>query len=529
MINSMYDPLDYLGQHEPRKRKTWKQRIGRRIIFFPLFFAVLIPCVLWGVANPSTEAQIRDSSFILLEIGAVLLAIFALGMLLIWLSSPNPHLKIHPFDSAIEADKSLGIPIAYSLTAQLQRIAYIHSITIPGIESEQLGPVAPDSPGTEQLQDIISNALTVGIGTTTVSIGRIFIMLKELWPFSASDTVLTGSIHRYGSWLLIAAHLKSHQMYAWEVGKVSQDYDCLPDMIEDLSFQIARDISEKTIKAQTWEGLKYLTKARYHCFWYIQTDKHEHLTRAADYCFQALPLEKSNAMLSDLLNKVGALYALKDNYSESEKIFREVTKLRSTKDEQNRSFLGLGHALIGLHRYDEAVEAYESVIMNGEGLALAVAWDYSAVAYTTMAQYDKAIECLNKATDLYSSYLRQHKFENKEKFMIQENIKLAHSSLALCFWKKAEIEGKVGNTGMESFFLEEHTRHIREARDILVEVNNYNQACLEAIDGNCAVAVDYLQKVLEAEGSAPIDFLLHDCDFDRIRNCPEFKALIAKY
>src|SRR2546427_3157116 len=116
MINSMYDPLDYLGQHEPRKRKTWKQRIGRRIIFFLLIFAVLIPCVQWGVADPSTVSRIRDSSFILLEIGAILLTIFALGMLLIWLSRPNPHLLIHIFDSAIEDNKSLGIPIAYSLT-----------------------------------------------------------------------------------------------------------------------------------------------------------------------------------------------------------------------------------------------------------------------------------------------------------------------------------------------------------------------------------------------------------------------------
>ena len=363
----MYEPLDYITQHEPKRKKIWRLLSGQRVVLLLLIASVLIACIFWATANPGTAVRLREASLALLEVFAILFAIFVVTMLLIWLSTANPHLQILPFDSTLGKDHQLGTPVAYSLSVQLQRIADIHSLTIPGIQSERLGTVAPDSPGTEQLREIISNAMTIGLGQTTFSVGRFLVMLKELWPFGASDTILTGSIHRYGSELHIVAHLKSRRVYAWEVSRDTQDFGSLTDMIEDLSYQIARDISQVTINAQTWEGLKCLTKARYHCYRYIQTEENEYLTHAAANCFEALPFEKSNSMLADLLNKIGALYAKKDNYIKSEKIFRKATKLLSTKDDQSRSFLGLAHALIGLYRYNEALEAYGSVIKMLQG------------------------------------------------------------------------------------------------------------------------------------------------------------------
>ena len=72
-------------------------------------------------------------------------------------------------------------------------------------------------------------------------------------------------------------------------------------------------------------------------------------------------------------------------------------------------------------------------------------------------------------------------------------------------------------------------RHIEKAlSDFIIEENEYNHACLQAICGNVDRAIELLEIALKNKQTI-IDWVRRDPDLDFIRGDERFQALVASY
>lgn len=309
---------------------------------------------------------LRDIALSVLEILLILAFIYLLYLLWRWVQE-EAGVFIQPFVIGTCNDKYIGSAISDMLMAELLKIQSIYATakeieeirqanlskkTIPLSEqarsavrsnnaisssvsdgilvSMELGAdtfTLPDIiPSSMNLVYNVSSSISVSGGQITVSIDQILILLKKI--SGHSERLITGSIQEYGSTIALIAWMGIPKIKTWEVKRESKDAN-IQDMVCELAFKIARDITEKDIKAKTWRGLKFYTEALNEYNRYNICGAIERLSRAHELCLKAVNAERGYMQPVWLLYNIGIEYILIKKYPEAEHSFNEAIRVIS--------------------------------------------------------------------------------------------------------------------------------------------------------------------------------------------------------
>jgi hypothetical protein len=160
----------------------------------------------------------------------------------------------------------------------LQRIKQVNGTKYEGIENENLS-IPPQILSGENAS--IPMLGTVSMGSASISIGEMMITIKQLFRGKNRGQIITGSLEDCGSKIKLFACLRGDRSFTCEVqtkpdNKVQKsnsfdDFDVpangnnednyISDLVRDLSFKIAYNLSKDTISAKTLLGFKYHTEA----------------------------------------------------------------------------------------------------------------------------------------------------------------------------------------------------------------------------------------------------------------------------
>jgi hypothetical protein len=157
-------------------------------------------------------------------------------------------------------------------------------------------------------ENLAYNVSSVNIsgGPITISAGQMLLLFRKISGHPV-DTI-TGSIQKYGSTINLVAWMGGHKIGAWDVKRdlVSRtliqvdDYDIseesetgdIQDMVRELAFRIAREISVEDITAKTWIGLKFYTGALDEYNLYKAKHEIKRLKRSWELCIFAIKVER---------------------------------------------------------------------------------------------------------------------------------------------------------------------------------------------------------------------------------------------
>jgi len=159
------------------------------------------------------------------------------------------------------------------------------------------------------------------------------------------------------------------------------------------------------------------------------------------------------------------------------------------------SWEALGTLYKAAGRYEEAVQAFEQAV----SIAPKTASYYHnlGLVYSVSGNNEGALKAFQKVLEL------------------NPNHSLTHASLG-GYYKKIGLEE-----------LAQH--HIGKAMKYIYESENeYNRACLEAICGNSAQAIELLRTALEKKQTY-VDWVLHDPDLDSLRDDEGYKQLLSDF
>jgi hypothetical protein len=199
------------------KKKTWDN-----FVFFcgklPAYIAFVLIIVLgirlivvifnanFYLTNSDLE-ELRQHIITLLNIVGFFFILGTVFMLLYWLSNSRAGTVVLAFEDSKTGEKhKLGRAIADSLVGELHRIRHIHTcltqairIGEEDIKLQRLGEFnfPPLTPIQENIESNLIDVGTFEAGKTSLSIGRILLVLKWLWPFGGVKRVISGSLQTY--------------------------------------------------------------------------------------------------------------------------------------------------------------------------------------------------------------------------------------------------------------------------------------------------------------------------------------------
>ncbi len=398
--------------------------------------------VVWviGIEKMATlESFMSTSSSIvvsILMIVGVLFVLVLLLMLVCWLSRKDERIRILPFEVAKGEDKYSGEAISHLLTAELLRISRIrrnvYDDVFGSIEFKHLTPysviptksqtpknmtqllasenlaqfrvVPTKAPTPENLTSSIADVGVVAVpGVASVHLGTLLTALKVLWPWGDTGQIITGSMQKYGSMIILVVCLEHHNVRAWDVRRKIRGRDQvadehIPSLVRDLSFKIAHDLSSE-YSSKTWQGLKYFTEARDAYHEYTQTTSTEALDRARKNCIKAASEEPGYKSLLGLLYNIGIAYTDKGLYRVAEKLFRQAIAIKS---DYPHAFFGLGYMHGAQNHHDEALEYFDLAIkLDQENADF---WYNRGAALMELGKHEEARVSYEKATKLKSEY-----------------------------------------------------------------------------------------------------------------------------
>ena len=179
-------------------------------------------------------------------------------------------------------------------------------------------------PTGDNLNPNFADVATVGIGGTTVSVGRLLITIKQLWALRDPNFVISGSLQRFGSVVRLVAfrESKNKQIDTWEVSSTINKEDEIPSVIKDLAFKIWQGIS--TSDANTWEGFKHFTEALDGYRQYTLNGRDEELEKVCTSCLLATNAEKNFKATFDLLYNVALAYFNKGEYGRAQALCHQA-------------------------------------------------------------------------------------------------------------------------------------------------------------------------------------------------------------
>lgn len=332
--------------------------------------------------------DLRDVAAALTQIIALLLLAGFVVMLTLWLSKSEGTIVL-PFQNATGDAKYDGRGISDSLIAELQRIRQIHAIDIEGVQfefEEERITLPAGRPNTErkihdtkfagvplEKEKITLTALTlhtesvsssvadigvIGIGDTTVSVGKLLTTLKRMWPFGEPGSFITGSIQKYGPVYRLVARMEDRNgIRTWTVTRPVKRDSEITNLVRDLAYQIALGLSPEITASA--EGFALFSESWNDYSVYRRTGNVEDLIRAENECLDAYKHDHNYAKLAGLFFNFGIEELNRNEYSKAIHVLEHGTNLRS---DNARGFFSLGYAYDQLGNYENAIAAYQRSI-----------------------------------------------------------------------------------------------------------------------------------------------------------------------
>ncbi len=358
-------------RRKPSRRRKPGNRPLWRILIAILFILVLLAFTLAFIYNPAgfknTIDQLGGAMLSLAGVVGGILLLGLIGMIIHFLSSSSGTVVL-PFEVHIGDDIIDGKSISDALIVELRRIDAIHHDKYEGIDikTEKITSIqiAPEG---EKLDTAMADALSVGMGGTTISIGNLLLLLKRMWPLAAPGTTISGSLQRYGYETRLIARLEDQQVSAWDVRRMVNNNDDIAELIRDLAYKIALERFHP--EAKTWRGFKYFTEALNAYADYIyQGRQPEDLEVVRQHTVAATKAEVNYKALAPLFYNLGLADLEMKHYSQAEAMLNQARGLDS---DHLGTTVALGVALEYQEKAHEAQEIYHQAIdqYNYEGKA----------------------------------------------------------------------------------------------------------------------------------------------------------------
>jgi len=323
-------------------------------------------------------------------------------------------LVILPFDIS-KRETISGIEIADQLTEHLIRIEKTHGTKYDDSNLQMiLGQSPPIFPTEESLgiqRSVVPKATIVeysmadigniDIGTNSIEIGKLITAFQCLCPYSEPVARIRGSLQRYDSNIVLVALLEDSKVQSWELRQpIDRNGEHLHEMINNLSFMIARDLPKSSVSAKTWEGLKYCTEALEDYSQYNRSGDISFLDLSSNSSLEAIRSEKGYKNPYDLL------LLLESTYIKIGRLDKAIEYCNRTIDLDPTSAYGWYNKGVVLYNYSqkksndqlimkEAFDAFNNSTKQDPNYALA--WNTKAQALNILKRYDEAIESCDKA------------------------------------------------------------------------------------------------------------------------------------
>ena len=279
-------------------------------------------------------STIRDILLSLLEIILIVGLAYSLYSLWRWVQKDDNDVFIHPFIVGACDGKYDGAAISDLLIAELLRIQSIHKARMRPEESRQIEgskdafvsqtgeskktpglfaaapgdtsfTLPPFAPSTMNFAYNISSSITVSGGPITFSVDQILVLFKKI--SGHSGRIITGSVQEYGPTITLIAWMGTPKKVAWKVRRNTVEAN-IPDMVSDLAFKIAMDVTTEKIETKTWRGLKFYTQALEEYNRYKLCGPVERLSRSHELCLDAVKAERDYIEPAKLLFNIGMEY-----------------------------------------------------------------------------------------------------------------------------------------------------------------------------------------------------------------------------
>jgi hypothetical protein len=298
----------------------------------------------------------KDFLLSLLVIVASFLLVFIMIGLFKWLRK-DEGVFIQPFVVGCCNDSYNGNAISDLLNAELLKIRTVHEIA----KSQKSGNVASskNKKFSEKITSIFKkkqekskqeaslektklvlpsfihssenlayniSSVNISGGPVTISVGQMLLLLKKI--SGRPVNTITGSIQKYGNTITLIAWMGGLRVGAWEVNRdifsqtpsTGDDYyitdesvnaksrGMIPEMVKDLAFKVAMNISMTEIEAKTWIGLKIYTEALDEYNHYRLQGDPNSLKRIRALCVKAAKAERDYKEPGKLLSDIGIEY-----------------------------------------------------------------------------------------------------------------------------------------------------------------------------------------------------------------------------
>jgi tetratricopeptide (TPR) repeat protein len=388
--------------------------------FFLVIATVIVLGGLGGLANIRIEStfitilnRIRDAFLAILQIVAILLILILIIAIVRWLLCKRKGCVILPFAMVPGDDKDHkgeydGKSISDSFTAELLRILKVYEeeeeknkkkkkekkpynprkstslANKPPKDSmdgkakrkplQALPKKAPPSVDLVVHLDELKNNVeplnqnlpdvTMNLGGVTLSITQLLITLKKLLTDREPESVISGSLQRFGALARLVVHLerRGHPTRSWEISREIKSNDEILNIVKDMAFKMWKNISNGG-SAKTWVGLKHFIEALDSYQQYKLTGRDEHLERARNNCLDAALAEQEYKNLFQMCYNLGNTYFDKRGFESAEKLYKCAIEIHSgTKLKRANAFNGYGASLYLQKKYAEAERAFYRAI-----------------------------------------------------------------------------------------------------------------------------------------------------------------------
>lgn len=400
--------------------------IIKTFLVFLVFFAILSMASSEDqtMANAnrtilSTAIGILDTAgdliFSYIRVVLWILVLILLAQLILWIKRDDNETLILPFQIIKNNNNYDGTAIADLLIAELQRIKCINDDKYEGIQNEDLR-MPPQKLSGET--DSISQIGTISMGPASISIGEMMITIKKLFRRGFSRQIIAGNLEDCGPRIKIVACLKGDKSCTCEVqtkanseavrGNSLDDFDIPPnkgiennsisDLVRDLSFKIAYNLSKDSISTKTLMGFKHCTEALANYKQYMNTKETNYLDFASDNCIRLSEIETNYPNTFNLFFYLGIAYFNETMYNKADKMFGKALEQdpKSAAAWANKS-----NTQLRLMNTPEALKAAQKAIdLNPDSEAGTVALINKSVALCASQDYDRALEAAKNAINL---------------------------------------------------------------------------------------------------------------------------------
>ncbi|MDD2756170.1 MAG: tetratricopeptide repeat protein [Methanothrix sp.] len=383
------------------------------------------------------------------------LFLFLLALnVVIWLFSGVSGVTIQPFEiSGLNSNLS-GTSITQLLYAELYNIQEIDDkagtmeipsdITsgipidnralpnyelLPNDISGAIGTIGVILPATGSMDIVLTNIGPIGLRDT--SVGKLLLFIKSL--FGESPSIITGSLQKYNSTLILLASIEDHKssrvipvdIRTSLTGDSSVDEN-IPPMVKDLAFRIAfyylGDNMVSRNLPQNWQAFKYLIQGENAYLRYSISENIADLEESKKRAMDAIRTDRNYHKPLNLLTDL-AFFLIKENgIKEAKGIFQNISSFDPVKCN-----IGLGLIYTKEGNYIKAIAAYDRAIqsdpneikkicaLNGRGIALAALHNYAKA----IQDYDNAIKIDSRHASLWNNKGNALEAQNKHYEAIQ--------------------------------------------------------------------------------------------------------------